>query len=358
MRKRVLLLGLCLLLALPGCVNEATEPSPTAAYEPSPVAAATPTPTDPATATPSPAETPAPTDPAETTATAEPSPLETPAPTDTAKPTTTATPSPSETPAQTAAAAATATASPSPVETTPAPSEPAETTPPPAPAQSSAGAGMVAGAGYNFAAAVPETAAVDESYFDDAVFIGDSRTDGFRLYSGIKNAEFIVQTGLSVFQVETRNITYKGQKMKVLDALGKGTYGKVYVSMGINELGMRNDKGYHNHFADLIDGIRAKQPNATIYIQLLIPVNEQKSREKGFSEYIENGQVRVYNDILRQVAQEKHVFLVDPAEDLVDETGEPPYDSVADGVHFQRAPYKVWFEYLKRHTIDKGDWNG
>ena len=53
---------------------------------------------------------------------------------------------------------------------------------------------------------------MEESYFDDAAFVGDSRIDGFRLYSGIKNGEFIVHTGLSIFQVEKKNITYKGKK--------------------------------------------------------------------------------------------------------------------------------------------------
>lgn len=255
---------------------------------------------------------------------------------------------PKEKPEPTATPIPTPTATPTP---TPTP------TPEPSPTLDPHGAGMAAGEDYDFSQSVPETEAVEDSYFDDAAFIGDSRIDGFRLYSGITNGEFIVHTGLSVFQVDTRDITYKGQKMKVMDALGKGEYKKVYVSLGVNELGMYNDKGYKDHYSKLVDDIRAQQPEATIYIQLLIPVNEKKCREKKIADYIENGQIQVYNDILHEIAQEKHVFLVDPAEELTDETGEPPYDSVADGVHFQRAPYAQWFDYLKRHTIDKGVWD-
>lgn len=215
---------------------------------------------------------------------------------------------------------------------------------------------MAAGEDYDFASPVPETEAVEDSYFDDAAFIGDSRTDGFRLYSGIRNGEFIVHTGLSVFQVDSKEITYKGKKMKVLDALGKGEYGKVYVCLGVNELGMRDDEGYYEHFSKLIDDIRAQQSQATVYIQLLIPVNEKKCKEKGIAGYINNEHLQVYNELLRQIAQEKHVFFVDPGAELVDESGQPPYDSVADGVHFQRAPYRQWLDYLKRHTVDKGVW--
>lgn len=318
MRKRALLLGLCLLLALSGCVTKPSEQTSVPTPSVTPAATATPTPSSKPSAT----ATPAPTASEEATASAKPT------PTASAKPT----------------AKATETAEPT--------AEPSGD-----PAAETCAAGLTAEADYDFSAPVPETEAVDESYFDDAAFIGDSRTDGFRLYSGIKNGTFIVHTGLSVFQVDSKNITFKGKKMKVLDALGKGTYGKVYICLGVNELGMKNDEGYRDHFAKLVDDIRAQQPDATIYLQLLIPVNEKKCREKGIASYIENGHLQTYNDILREVAQEKHVFFVDPAEDIVDETGEPPYDTVSDGVHFKRAPYKLWFDYLKRHTVEKGSWD-
>ena len=33
---------------------------------------------------------------------------------------------------------------------------------------------------------VPESGPVEDTYFDDAAFLGDSRTEGFHLYSGLK----------------------------------------------------------------------------------------------------------------------------------------------------------------------------
>ena len=38
---------------------------------------------------------------------------------------------------------------------------------------------------YDFSQPAPERDAVDNSYFADAAFVGDSRTDGFLIYSGI-----------------------------------------------------------------------------------------------------------------------------------------------------------------------------
>lgn len=231
----------------------------------------------------------------------------------------------------------------------PATSEPVQSQPP-------AVAGVVAGPEYDYTQAVPESGAVEEDYFADAVFIGDSRTDGFRLFSGLSQGDYLVKTGLSVFKIDTDKIKVGEEKLTVAQALERKEYGKVYVCLGLNELGMYNDQGYYDHYAALLDVIRAAQPNATVYVQLLVPVNMQKCAEKGVGDYINNDQIAVYNGLLRQLAQEKQVFLTDPAQDIVEpETGEPPYDAVADGIHFQKEPYRQWLDYLKRHTVSKGE---
>ena len=45
---------------------------------------------------------------------------------------------------------------------------------------------------------VPQTPVVADTYFDEAVFFGDSRTDGFRLYSGLDRGSYYVATGATV----------------------------------------------------------------------------------------------------------------------------------------------------------------
>ena len=40
---------------------------------------------------------------------------------------------------------------------------------------------------------------VDASYFDDALFIGDSHTDGFKDYAGLNNADYLCHNGLTVW---------------------------------------------------------------------------------------------------------------------------------------------------------------
>lgn len=210
-------------------------------------------------------------------------------------------------------------------------------------------------ADYDYSQPVPQAEPVEDDYFADAAFLGDSRVDGFRLYSGLTQGDFIVKPGMSVFKVHEDLLVYKGEEMTALEALGRKEYGKVYVSLGVNELGMYDDQGYYDCYARLIDGIRAQQPQAIVYIQLLVPVNAQKCAQKKVAYYVTNEQIAVYNSLLYQLAQDKQVLLVDPAEALVDETGQPPYDTVTDGVHFTKERYGAWLDYLKCHTLQEGE---
>lgn len=44
-------------------------------------------------------------------------------------------------------------------------------------------------------APVPESEAVEDTYFQDVIFLGDSRTEGFSLYSGLKEGTYFYSVG-------------------------------------------------------------------------------------------------------------------------------------------------------------------
>lgn len=187
----------------------------------------------------------------------------------------------------------------------------------------------------------------------DAVFIGDSRTDGLRLYSGIQGADFYCYKGLTIFEVDERKIVeLNGSTYSVVEALEKGPqYAKIYISLGVNELGYYNDDAYHQAFSEFLDTVKALQPDAIIYLENLVPVNPQKCAEYKQPYYVNNDRVAAYNAIYPQLATEHQVALLDVASALSDENGILPADATADGVHFTKAWYQKWLAYLMNHTV-------
>ena len=245
------------------------------------------------------------------------------------------------------------TDTPPPVEspTSPAPTESPDSTPAPTPTPTESESPSVApepDGPYDFSKPVPQSDPAAEDYFEDAVFIGDSRTEGFMLYSGISGADGIYHTGLNIFGVLDKPVIGSGDSKKtVIQALSQKQYGKVYLALGINELGYPNDNLFYETYLDVIDAIRAAQPNAIIYIENLIPLNEsQVSRD-----YLRNDHLRTYNDLMAKVAEEKQVAYLDLYSAFVDENGQLPEDASNDGVHLKKPYCEKWLEDLQCHTV-------
>ena len=207
---------------------------------------------------------------------------------------------------------------------------------------------------YDFSQPAPERAAVDYSYFSDAAFVGDSRTDGFMLYSGIGAGRNLTSNGLSIFKLaEKKALTINGEKYTLLEALALEQYGKVYISLGVNELGINNDARFYDSYCQAIDAIRAVQPSAVIYIQGLIPLNEGQIEEYNGNKYnLTNEHLRVYNDLMKKAAEEKQVVYLDLYAEFVDENNELPAEASRDGVHLKKDACKQWLAYLQTHTVE------
>ncbi len=206
---------------------------------------------------------------------------------------------------------------------------------------------------FDFTQPVPESAPVESGYFDDAVFIGDSRTDGLRLYGGVEGADFIEHTGISVFDVGTKKvIRIAGEKYTVLEALALKQYKKIYLMLGVNELGHNHDEGFRLEYEGLVDKIKELQPDAILYLQNLVCINPDKAKANNQPYYVTNEKIAVYNAIIAAISVDKHAALVDVNAALVDGNGILPREGTTDGVHFTKDYCKRWYDYLKIHAAD------
>lgn len=195
---------------------------------------------------------------------------------------------------------------------------------------------------------VPESEPVDDSYFDDAVFIGNSRTEGLKKFSGLSNATFITEVGLTVSSIFTDYCDISGgYRSRAFDALSGMNFGKVYIMLGMNELGWVYESVFKDDYGKIIDKIREINPDAVIYIQSIIPVSKWKDSS---NDVFTNANVERLNSQLRDLADEKEVHYLDVAGALMDSEGYLPYEATGDGVHLE-PPYCVkWTDYLRTHT--------
>ena len=197
---------------------------------------------------------------------------------------------------------------------------------------------------------VSQFTTVDASYFDDALFLGDSHTDGFHDYAGLGNATYFTKNGLTVKDaVEKSFIELDGKKVTLAEALGTRQFGKVYILLGINEIGAYTAADWAAQYKSLLDLVREKQPDAVIFIQSIFHTTQKKSD----SSYFKNEVINERNAAIAQLADGKTIFYLDLNPLFDDENGALRADYSGDGVHV-RAPYYVqWRDELYRFGVVK-----
>lgn len=237
------------------------------------------------------------------------------------------------------------TPQPDPAPQTPEPEQPVPEEPVPA-----APPVLIPSPTYDFSQPVPESPAVETDYFSDAAFVGDSRSEGFYLY-GVKKGKNLSSSGLSVFTfAKKKTFTIGGSSYTGLEALALKEYAKVYLGFGVNELGYINADAFYRTYCETIDAVRACQPRAVIYAQTMAPVNESRVASSGGAGHLNNDRVRLYNDLIRKAAAEKHVPLLDIYSALAVD-GSLPADASRDGIHLTGDYCRKQLEYLTTHTV-------
>lgn len=195
---------------------------------------------------------------------------------------------------------------------------------------------------------VPLQEEIADTYFDDAVFIGDSRTEGFMIYENI-DATFYTHKGLMVDTIFTNPvITEDGEKITIMDALTKDSFNKVYIMLGINETGWQSSSLFIKKYGEIIDSIKKINPNAIIYVESILPVSEEVSLNH---DYIKKSKINEYNDLLKEMTKEKGVYYLDISSSVANEQGYLPDDAATDGIHLNKNYCDKWLQYLKTHYI-------
>lgn len=190
----------------------------------------------------------------------------------------------------------------------------------------------------------------DPNYFNDALFIGDSRTVGFYNYAKIEGATYFGRTSMTVKTCfnETPAEDTGIDDYHLAQLLQKNTYGKIYILLGINEIGY-SLSWIDNNYKQIIATIKALQPNAIIIIQSNMHVTKSKSEAPGSGgkpNPFKNEKIDELNALLATYADNETVFYLDTTTPFDDESGNLRAEYSGDGVHFKGKIYSIWRDYI------------
>ena len=190
---------------------------------------------------------------------------------------------------------------------------------------------------------------VDDSYFSDAVFIGDSRTVGLHDYGGLDDSTFYATVGMNIYDLWTEKFCeVDGQKETLEDALRARTYGKIYFQIGINEMGRGTVDGFMKAYEESVAKFKELQPDAVIFVQAIMKVTKDKSDKDPI---FNNPGIEERNARIAELADNRTVFYLDVNEVVCDENGALRKDITFDNIHLLGSKYDIWVDYLKQKGI-------
>lgn len=172
-----------------------------------------------------------------------------------------------------------------------------------------------------------------------AVLLGDSLTD-FGRWNLYLNGVRLLNRGIAGDKIE-------GMTLR-LDEVARHNPSKIFLLAGTNNLVKHSSATADSVLPlmkDLISNIRAKMPQAGLYVQSVLPQNPVSL---DWSDHF-NSDVESINKSLRDMATEYGYTYVDIASPLKDAEGNLRSDYTVDGCHLTDEAYLVWASTIRPH---------
>lgn len=212
-----------------------------------------------------------------------------------------------------------------------------------------------------FGNVVPESSSADMAYFSDALFIGHSILNSLsqNYTSLIPNAGFFTvngatSVGITDIEIDYTAVTRDSQGNLITgfftgtldDALSDYNYTKVYIMLGINEIGAQ--QRLCNNISAMVDSIRAKLGNIKIYIISVTPLSREYTEN---SDSFRRANLLACNTALMQMCIDKNIYYLDMFSTFADSDGFIVAEYTTDGVHLSTAGCYLFVDYLRTHTM-------
>ncbi len=194
----------------------------------------------------------------------------------------------------------------------------------------------------------------DEQYYNDTLFIGDSRIEGLYSFGNMEGPDFCFKEGINVFNIFTEALDWGDNGSgKLSELLTTKDYKKIYIMLGVNELGKGYDYEYAVKYNEVLKYIRSVQKDAVIVVMGIMYVTKDYSDQ---NEVYNNDNINARNSLVAGYINGNDTVYLDVNPAVVDETGALGAAYTNDGIHLSAEYYYLWVDFLNSHALQKDMW--
>lgn len=193
------------------------------------------------------------------------------------------------------------------------------------------------------------------SFYDDAAFMGDSISYTLFLHNGktkdLGDATFLVRGSLGIHNTLNGQlkIHYRGQELAPWDAVKACGAKKLFIMMGMNDIGYYGIEDTMEKWEIFLEKIREESPKIQIYIQSQTPMWTDANLD-----LLNNDNIDIYNQRLEEAAEEWGCYFVNIAPYFKDSTnGLAAKYSNDNYVHMNFQGTDTWAKVLKAYAAEQ-----
>ena len=184
---------------------------------------------------------------------------------------------------------------------------------------------------YNFLASNFATYPNKEN---EIVFLGDSITD-WANWNELFGNERIINRGIGGDIIP--GLLYR------LEEVTESMPEKIFLMIGTNDLARDYTLNeIKTNYTNLIDQIQEQSPSTEIYVQSILPTNNDEKRP--------NEEIRSLNNHLESLANSMNYTYIDLFSHFTDRNGKLNMDYSYDGLHLNGKGYLVWKNVIEGHV--------
>jgi len=179
---------------------------------------------------------------------------------------------------------------------------------------------------------IPETNITFDSNY---AFLGNSLFGDLDEYELVDNADVYSYIGMNVATVFDQKLDK--HKKPMLDEMLSKDYKTIFIMFGMNEVGWSYPDIFTDDYAELVDEIHSKLPDAKIYLLSITPITQ--SLEAKGEDGMNSEAIAKFNKLIQKVAKEHNASYLNVNSYLKNEYGFLDENDSPDGCHLQPNAY-------------------
>ena len=192
---------------------------------------------------------------------------------------------------------------------------------------------------------VPRSGKAADGYYKDAVFVGNTVLAGLSDYGFAEADNMLLSDSISLGNFNTVVLSVNGTESLISDAVVRKKAGKLYIMVGISDLGSLSGADPFGELEAFIADMQEKSSSTDIYLMSLLPVTSGNESKIAF-----NSDVDMYNSLLLEFANKMNVFYLDVNTGFKGNDGKLPSSyTELNGIKLKKAGYEQLSEYILTH---------